>query len=221
MDNTAQALARIIASHTIENVQITHPNGGVVNTLTSPDTIVVDRNKKMTDTLGFEELCRAIMHGKEIEVFTNMAHSQWQKTLLGRDTPIKDVYRLFEVNLYRIKPQPVKKYQWILNRNGVFDMTGIKYTEEKARETWQSMVVGRHCGGIARAARDHPRLDPRWRRKCGSAKRRPSMRHGRGSGNWVLISPCACLRRCLERSDRQRKRKIRKIHLFAAQGNSN
>ena len=87
----------------------------------------------MSEKLTFGELCEAIRDNKHIQVLKY--NGVWVDIVFLDDTEVLSVGRLVKKNIYRIKPEPVLRYNWICKNPVGFWILGNnkqKYTREDA-----------------------------------------------------------------------------------------
>ena len=93
----------------------------------------------MTEKLTFGELCEAIIAGKEVEFYLV---DEWVGSEMRIFTSLESTYRSFTSNTYRIKPEPVKRYQWICKHRdsiNAFWMLGGEYRVFTSSEAVQHL----------------------------------------------------------------------------------
>lgn len=93
----------------------------------------------MDKYLTFGELCEAIVAGKCIQ-YDN--YGQWEWIKFYPNSTITGLLQEFNQYKYRIKPEPVYVYQWLIKEHdGKFFLTTRKETEENARIHYGNMLV--------------------------------------------------------------------------------
>ena len=93
----------------------------------------------MTEILTFGELCEAIAQGKRLEYLDG---DTWRDdVLLNVERQIKSVSYYHGKNKYRIKPEPVFKYNWIIKTQFGYIITSEKLTKDEAESMFKGMVV--------------------------------------------------------------------------------
>lgn len=96
----------------------------------------------MTEILTFGELCEAIIENKDIQVQSEPYNTQWTTAIFIDAMELSMAYKHFNHNTYRIKPQTVYKYQWLIKEpDGKYFLTTHKETESEAKYHYGDMIV--------------------------------------------------------------------------------
>ncbi len=83
--------------------------------------------------LTFGELCEAIIENQDIEVQSPLFSDKWIPSIFIDDTELGWIYLQFKRSKYRIKPAPIKTYQWLIKDPGHgFFITANWHTREQA-----------------------------------------------------------------------------------------